>query len=211
MANKLFGITIGRESSLSDFWEPVISKVTKRLDGWKRAFFSKGGRLTLIEVVLSAIPTYYLSLFRLPSGVSKELKKIMRNFLWKRADGDGGDHLVSWKMSSRSKKTGGLGIGNLRRNNKALLLKWLWRFPNKQEALWVKIIKSKFGLHRNKWDSGLERRSTSRSPWKFISSLYEDYGQMVSFKVGNGRKISNTLWPISERSSSFSLEFLTVY
>ena len=77
------------------FWDPIINKVTKRLDGWKKAFLSKRGRLTLIEAVLSAIPTYYFSLFRLPSGVSKELEKIMRNFLWKGADGDGGDHLVS--------------------------------------------------------------------------------------------------------------------
>ena len=97
--------------------------------------------------------------------------------------------LVSWKVISRSKMKGGLGIGNLRCKNKALLLKWLWRFPNEQDALWAKIIKSKFGLHENKWDSCLARRSTSRSPWKFISSLYEDYGHMVSFKVGNGRRI----------------------
>ena len=83
-------------------------------------FFSKRGRLTLIEAVLSAIPTYYLSIFRLSSGVSKELEKIMRNFLWKGADRDGGDHLVSWKMVSRPKRKGGLGIGNLRSKNKAL-------------------------------------------------------------------------------------------
>ena len=81
--------------------------------------------MTLIEAVLSAIPTYYLSLFRLPSRVSKELEKIMRNFLWKGADGDGGNHLVSWKMISRPKKKGGLGIGNLSKKNKALLYKWL--------------------------------------------------------------------------------------
>ena len=45
------------------FRDPVINKVAKRLDGWKRAFLLKGGRLTLIETILSAIPTYYLSFF----------------------------------------------------------------------------------------------------------------------------------------------------
>ena len=92
------------------------------MDG-KGLFLSKGGRLTLIESVLSVIPTNYLSLFRLLSGVSKESEKIMRDFLWKGADGDGGDHLVSWKIISRPKKKGGLGIGNLRSKNKTLLLK----------------------------------------------------------------------------------------
>ena len=92
------------------------------MDG-KRLSLSKEGRLTLIEAVLFTIPTYYLSLFRLPSRVSKELEKIMKKFLWKGADGDGGDHLVSWKMISRSKRKGGLGVGNLRCRNKALLFK----------------------------------------------------------------------------------------
>ena len=85
------------------FWELVISKVAKRLDGWKRTFLSKGERLALIESVLSAIPTYFLSLFRMSSGVIKKLEKIIRNFLWKGADGDGGHHLVPWKMVVRPK------------------------------------------------------------------------------------------------------------
>ena len=97
--------------------------------------------------------------------------------------------MVSWKTVSTPKKKGGLGIGNLRNKNKALLFKWLWRFPNEQEALLAKVIKSKFGLHSNQWDSGLARRSTFRSPWKFISSLYEEFGQLVRFKVGNEKRI----------------------
>ena len=112
---KYLGMPLGGNPCCGDFWEPVISKVAKRLDGWKRVFLSKKGRLTLIEVVLLVIPTYYLSLFRMPSGVIKEVEKIMRNFLWKGVDGDGGDHLVSWKEVSRVKCKGGLGMGKLRK------------------------------------------------------------------------------------------------
>ena len=61
------GMPLGGNPCSKTFWEPVISKVAKRLDGWKKAFLSKGGRLTLIEAVLSAIPTYFLSLFRMSS------------------------------------------------------------------------------------------------------------------------------------------------
>ena len=81
----------------------MISKVGKRLDGWKRAFLSKGRRLTLIEAVLSAIPTYYLSLFRVSSSIIKELEKIMRTFLWKGTDKDGGDYLVAWDVTCMPK------------------------------------------------------------------------------------------------------------
>ena len=79
--NKYLGLPLGGNPCNGAFWDPMISKVAKLLDGWKKVFLSKGGRLILIEAVLSAIPTYYLSLFRLPSGVNKELEKNMRNFL----------------------------------------------------------------------------------------------------------------------------------
>ena len=68
-------------------------------------------------------------------------------------------------------------------------MKWLWRFPHEQDTLWAKIIKSKYGLDGNKWDSGSAKRCTLRSPWKSISSLYVEFWPMVRFKVGNGRRI----------------------
>ena len=49
----------------------------------------------------------------------------MCHFLWKGVDGDGGDHLIAWKMVVRPKNKGGLSIGRLKEKNKALLLKWL--------------------------------------------------------------------------------------
>ena len=183
------GMPLGGNPNSRTFWEPVISKVAKRLEGWKKAFLSKGGRLTLIEAVLSAIPIYYLSLFRMPLKVIKEVEKRMRNFLWKGADGEGGDHLVSWNTVARAKTKGGLSIGRLKEKNKALLFKWLWRFPLEQESTWAKVIKSKFGVHPNRWDAGVARRCTYRSPWKYISSLYEEFRQSVRLKVGNGRRI----------------------
>ena len=183
------GMPLGGNPCSRTFWEPVIGKVAKRLDGWKKAFLSKGGRLTLIEAVLSAIPTYFLSLFKMPSKVINEIEKRMRNFLWKGVDGDGGDHLVPWKLVARAKIKGGLGIGRLKEKNKALLFKWLWRFPLEQESIWAKVITSKFGVHPNKWDAGVASRCTYRSPWKYISSLYGEFRHWVGLKVGNGSRI----------------------
>ena len=43
------------------------------------------------------------------------------------------------------KSVGGLGVKNLSSLNKALLCKWSWRYANEKGALWVEVIKGKYG------------------------------------------------------------------
>lgn len=96
----------------------MLDKVRKKLASWKKSFFSKGG-VTLIRFVLSGIPVYFFSLFRVPNAVFRSLEKLMRDFLW------GGDHLGSWETVGKPVGLGGLKLGNLNMRNRALLAKWL--------------------------------------------------------------------------------------
>ena len=79
---KCLGLPLGGNLIRKSFWEPVVTKVTKRLDGWKRSFLFRGGRLTLIRSVLSSLLIYFLSLFKMPQGIVDNIEKLMRNFLW---------------------------------------------------------------------------------------------------------------------------------
>ena len=63
--------------------------------------------------------------------------------------------------------------------NRALLMKWVWRFPKETNSLWYKVIKSKFGVNSNQWDASIAERAILRSPWKSISTLYGDFFQFV--------------------------------
>ena len=62
-------------------WDGVVERFCKRLANWKRQYISKGGRLTLIRRTMSNMPTYVISLFRLPRNVKIILEKIQRDFL----------------------------------------------------------------------------------------------------------------------------------
>ena len=59
---------VDRRLRISD-WQPVLEKVESRLGGWPARLMSRGGRLVLLKAVLAAIPTFYMSIFRLPCGV----------------------------------------------------------------------------------------------------------------------------------------------
>lgn len=108
--------------------------------------FVSGDRLTLINSVLSAIPTYYLSVLRLPVKVEYELDKIRGHFLWKsHSSANRGYCLAMWKTICRSKKQDGLGIINLRNFSLALKCKLLWQlFANNPHLKWPDLIKSKY-------------------------------------------------------------------
>lgn len=87
----------GRRSRKLD-WDILIAKVRGHLISWKARQLSLGGRLTLMNSVLSAIPTYWMHIFRLPSYVVKEIDRIRRDFLWTGLDIDNPKcRLVGWK------------------------------------------------------------------------------------------------------------------
>jgi len=75
------GLEVGGNPRKEKFWEPVLNKLKSRLSVWKGRFLSMAGRLCLIKSVLSAIPLYYLSLFKAPEVVCKSIIRIQRRFL----------------------------------------------------------------------------------------------------------------------------------
>ena len=53
-------------------WKTVEDRIEKRLSGWKGKLLSVGGRLVLINSVLSSLPMFMLSFFEVPRGVLKK-------------------------------------------------------------------------------------------------------------------------------------------
>jgi hypothetical protein len=60
----------------------LIHQEEQKLSGWKADLLSIGGRLVLLNSVLTAKPLYYMSAFILPRWVIVKLDKIRRRFLW---------------------------------------------------------------------------------------------------------------------------------
>ena len=131
----------------------MVERISRRLDGWKKAYLSLGGRITLIQSCLSHIPSYFVSLFKIPVSIASKIKKMQKDFLWSGAGEGKKDHFIRWEVVSRPKELGGLGFGKISMRNIALLGKWLWRFPRERSGLWHKVIASIYGTHPNGWDA----------------------------------------------------------
>ena len=84
---------------------PVITHNT-----WKGRNLTSGGRLILTNSCLSSIPMYCMSFYWLQEGVHKKMGGIRTNFLWQGTEEKFRYHMTKWKMVSRPKDHGGVGI-----------------------------------------------------------------------------------------------------
>ncbi|WMV18045.1 hypothetical protein MTR67_011430 [Solanum verrucosum] len=169
---------LGDKSRSKGIWNNILEKCEKKLVNWKSQYLSLGGRVTLINSVLDALPTYMMSVFH---------DAIRRNFLWQ-GNCDPNNHkfhLVKWDQVILSKKEGGLGIRNLKIQNQSLLMKWLWRFASQEQALWKETIKARFGME-NLWITNLSTQPYGSGVWRSIRNLWIKLFNKCKIKVGNG-------------------------
>jgi hypothetical protein len=64
-----------RKPNKSTFY-PLVQKIGSRLPGWKRDFLSYPGRELLVKIVLSSMPTYWLTVLNLIKAISQPLINI---------------------------------------------------------------------------------------------------------------------------------------
>ena len=76
------GMPLGASYKSPTIWNPILDKIECKLAGWKKMYLSKGGRLTLLKSTLSSLPTYFLSLFTIPTHVANKIERLQRDFLW---------------------------------------------------------------------------------------------------------------------------------
>jgi hypothetical protein len=156
----------------------------KKLDAWIGGATSSGGRLTLVDACLSNLPSYVMSMFLLNKTFIEKLDKHRRRFFWHGKKQKKGYYMVKWTRVCRSKKKGGLGVKDLRKQNISLLCKWWWKLDT-LDGLWQKIVKAKY--LRNKTVATVTSRFNDSPCWKSILKVKDTYlaGRMVMLKNGN--------------------------
>ncbi|XP_028089315.1 uncharacterized protein LOC114289749 [Camellia sinensis] len=193
---KYLGLPLGANPRRTKTWQNVVDKVKSRLALWKRKLLSFASRLTLVKSVMDSLPGYYISIFKLPKGIAKEIDKLKAAFLWGSSEFRRKIHMVKWTDVTLSKDKGGLGIRKAKESNDCLLLKWWWRYGVEDESLWKRVIVSKYGADGGRWLPIQNGEGKESVVWSDILSvaalnpeLFQFFASKLQIVVGNGSRI----------------------
>jgi hypothetical protein len=146
-------------------------------------YLSKGGRLTLIKSTLSNLPTYFMSLFPISTGVANRIEKLQCDFLWGGLDKEF-KYYLRWSIVCTLISEGGLTVRNLLRFDHVLLGKWLWCYGLERKA-WC----TKYGSSWRDWCCWKPIEVYGVGLWKNIMSGWGKFSSHTRFEVGDGSKV----------------------
>ena len=184
------GLPLGTtKPSILDF-SPLVTKIERRLSGISR-FLSYQGRLILVNSVFSALPTFYMCYLQLPPTVINQIDRYQKHCLWSGGDiNRKGSCLAAWDIACRTKEEGGLGIVNMKSQNVALLIKYLDKFYNHADILWVSLTWSK--LYSNNSTPPHARSPIGSFWWKDIMKLMDKF--LLMAKCNTSKDNSVLFW-----------------
>lgn len=124
---------------------------------------------------------------KIPPKILEHLDKLRRLCLWSKKSEDGykANLLVAWELVCRPKSKGGLGIVNLKIQNRSLPLNQLHKFFNRVEVPWVKLV----------WDAYYGNKIPHVSDacgsfwWRDVFQLSPIYRGITRVDVGDGSTI----------------------
>ncbi|KAL4391418.1 hypothetical protein AHAS_Ahas03G0243100 [Arachis hypogaea] len=160
-----------------------------KLSSWNKKSLSFAGRCTLIQSVLSTIPSYCMQTMKIPTAVCAKMDKIYRDFLWRSSDEERKVHLLNWEKICKPKEEGGLGIRRAQETNQLFLMKLAWGLIHKRDALWVQVMRAKYGGGDNTILK-VHKKASNSNAWIGITKVWEEFQKNLIWRIGDGKSIS---------------------
>ncbi|KAL5547765.1 hypothetical protein UlMin_002996 [Ulmus minor] len=179
----------------------LIERVWQKTNSWNNSFFSAGGKEILIKAVAQAIPTYSMSIFKIPSTLCRELGSIVARFWWGSTPTNRKINWVSWEKMCLPKHKGGMGFRDLFLFNQSLVAKQAWRILKYPQSLMSRVLKGKYFPNGNFLSAPCKQ--TASFIWKSIVWGRELLNKGLIWKIGNGLSVKAFSDPWIARPMSF--------
>jgi len=164
-------------------WKVVEDRFQKKLSSWKGKLLSYGGRLVLINSVLSSIAMFMMSFFEVPKGILKKLDFYRSTFFWQGDNHKKKYRLSKWGILCLPKDQGGLGIMDLEVQNKCLLSKWLYKLIN-EDGVWQQLLRKKY--LKNKTIDEVKWKPGDSHFWLGLMKVKDHFLNLSIFNLYNG-------------------------
>ena len=140
----------------------------------------------MIKAIVQSIPTYSMSVFKLPIGLCKDIEAMIRKFWW----GQGENrkiNRINWSNLCDSKSMGGMGFWDIQWFNNAMLAKQVWRLFHQRDTLLFHVFGAKYFPNGNILDATVHLKCSYA--WKSILQACEVIHNGAVWRVGNGQLI----------------------
>lgn len=155
-------------------YQYIVDKIRKKLSNWDAMRLSLARRVTLAQSMIGAIPIYAMQTMNLPASICEEIDKLCRNFLWGSIDGSKRLALVPWKVINYSKEFRGLGFKDTKLTDKAFLMKLPCNNAKDKEALWVRVLGSRYKVNEEPVPIPVTKANSSCF-WRGICSVWDSF------------------------------------
>ncbi|XP_027069890.2 uncharacterized protein [Coffea arabica] len=125
------------------YYTDIYNAVANRILSWKNQILSLGGRVVLIQSVLSSMPIHLLAAASPPKGMLMVIEKLFAKFLWGSSNFGDKFHWIRWADLCRPKDEGGVGLRGLKQVYDSFSIKLWWKF-RQQQSLWAKFMSQKY-------------------------------------------------------------------
>ncbi|XP_074278490.1 uncharacterized protein LOC141602079 [Silene latifolia] len=145
---KYLGIPLSTSRISVIMFDPLVTKVQKKVLHWPSHSLFYAGKLQLINSVVFGLNNYWCASILLPVAIIKKIEHLCSHFFWgipetgrRWSSKDGkwpSDHRPSWKSICSPWSGGGFNIKDLPSWNRALFVKWLAVLIAPASGLWAK-------------------------------------------------------------------------
>lgn len=169
---KYLGVPLFAGRVDTKIWEEVINKCQTKSTSWKNKWLTQAGRLQMIRSVLSIVPTYFMSCYRLSSRAATALDGMLKKFIREGHKEEKKIPLIHWDTTCLLKEDGGARLRKMSLQNLALGAKLAWKMYKYPHKGWCRLMANKY-LDTNEPERIFTMANTTRG-----SSIWSLFGRV---------------------------------